>query len=76
LSECKTRSFLKAVSWRITGSLDTFVLSYLITGNVVQASAISSIELLTKVALYYFHERFWNSMKWGKQNNPLPSSSL
>jgi uncharacterized membrane protein len=69
LREYKTRSVIKAVSWRITGSIDTFVLSYIITGEFSYASAISGTEFLTKIILYYFHERAWNLMIWGKEKN-------
>jgi uncharacterized membrane protein len=57
--EAHTRSILKAVSWRVTGSIDTFVISLLITGKIGLAGAIASVEVITKTALYYFHERVW-----------------
>ncbi len=53
------KSFLKAVSWRIVGTLDTMIISYFITGKVTLAVSIGSIEVLTKTILYYFHERVW-----------------
>ena len=65
-SEAHTRSFLKAVSWRITGSVDTFVLSWLITGSAKFAGSIAATEVITKIVLYYFHERAWNVVPWGK----------
>jgi uncharacterized membrane protein len=60
------RSLAKAVSWRIAGSLDTFVLSMLVTGNARFAVSIASVEALTKVALYYMHERVWRRIAWGR----------
>jgi len=60
------RSFAKAVSWRITGSLDTFVLSFIITGSLKLAGSISLVELLTKILLFYFHERLWGMIRWGR----------
>jgi len=57
------RSLLKALSWRTLGTLDTFVLSWIITGSVNFAAAIGSIELLTKSILYYAHERVWTRIK-------------
>jgi uncharacterized membrane protein len=59
------RSFLKAVSWRILGSLDTFVISWIITGQADLGAAIASIEAITKIGLYYLHERAWERVKWG-----------
>lgn len=55
--EAHTRSFIKAVSWRVTGSIDTFMISLLVTGKFGLAGTIASVEVLTKIALYYFHER-------------------
>jgi uncharacterized membrane protein len=60
-----SRSFVKAASWRLLGSIDTFVLSWLFTGSVKAAGAIASTEVITKIALYYFHERVWSSISWG-----------
>ena len=59
------RSLLKALSWRVTGSLDTILLSWLFTQNVNTALAIGLTEELTKTLLYYFHERAWNRVKIG-----------
>ncbi|HNR42377.1 MAG TPA: DUF2061 domain-containing protein [Bacteroidales bacterium] len=53
------KSFMKSVSWRIVGTLDTIIISYIITGKVTLAVSIGSIEVLTKTILYYFHERIW-----------------
>jgi uncharacterized membrane protein len=64
------RSLAKAVSWRITGTVDTVLISYLITGKIRWALSIGFVELFTKVALYYFHERLWNKISFGRK--PLP----
>jgi uncharacterized membrane protein len=61
------RSLAKAVSWRITGSIDTFVLSFLITGSIKIAGSISAVEVITKIVLFYFHERIWGMIRWGKR---------
>jgi uncharacterized membrane protein len=60
------RSLLKAITWRITGTADTFILSMLITRQIKFALAISATELVTKIVLYYFHERIWERFSWGK----------
>lgn len=65
-SEKPARSVLKSISWRIVGTLDTILISWFITGKLDLAFSIGSIELVTKMALYFFHERVWNSIKWGK----------
>jgi uncharacterized membrane protein len=53
------KSLLKAVSWRIVGTIDTMLISYIITGKMTVALSIGSIEVLSKTILYYFHERLW-----------------
>jgi len=65
-TERHSRSIVKAVSWRVLGTLDTILISWLISGELTIAFSIGTFELLTKTFLYYFHERLWNSIKWGK----------
>jgi len=60
------RSLIKTISWRVIGTLDTILISWLITGTLALAFSIGAIELVTKMVLYFFHERAWNSIKWGK----------
>ena len=67
--DSSVRSLAKAVSWRITGSIDTFIISWIITGQALIASGIAFTELLTKIVLYWFHERVWNRITWGKNND-------
>ncbi|WWW11859.1 DUF2061 domain-containing protein [Arcobacter cryaerophilus gv. pseudocryaerophilus] len=59
------RSVVKTISWRTVGTLDTIIVSYFVTGNLVMATSIGSIEVITKMILYYFHERAWNRLKFG-----------
>lgn len=63
----RLRSAAKAVTWRITGTADTFIISLLITKKPVVAASIASLEVLTKTILYYFHERVWNKVSWGRK---------
>lgn len=65
-SEKPIRSIAKALSWRVIGTLDTLIISYLLTGKISLAASIASIDFLTKMVLYFFHERIWNLIKWGK----------
>ncbi|MDA0200279.1 MAG: DUF2061 domain-containing protein [Bacteroidetes bacterium] len=64
--ESISRSALKAISWRLVGTLDTIVIAYFITGTITQALSIGFIEWGTKIVLYFFHERLWNRLQWGK----------
>lgn len=66
-ADTKRRSIIKATTWRILGTLDTFIISTFFTKNVKHATGIALIELITKPILYFFHERFWNSVFWGKR---------
>lgn len=52
-------SILKAVSWRIIGTIDTIVIAYLFTGETSVALGIGGFEVITKMALYFLHERAW-----------------
>ncbi len=65
-SEKPIRSVVKALSWRFIGTLDTLIVSYVLTGEIGIATSIASIDFVTKMILYFFHERIWNVIKWGK----------
>jgi len=67
-SEKPIRSVAKAISWRVVGTIDTLIVSYLVLGEgrLGEASAIAVIDFVTKMILYFAHERVWNKIKWGK----------
>ena len=54
-----SRHIAKTITWRIIASLDTFVIAYLLTGELAIGMSIASREVLTKMVLYYYHERVW-----------------
>lgn len=58
--ETHFRSLAKAVSWRVTGTVDTFLVSWFVTGEVSLATGIALLEIFTKIFLYYLHERAWS----------------
>jgi uncharacterized membrane protein len=60
------RSLVKTVSWRITGSSATFAIAYVLTGDFAVASVIGVTQMISNTVLYYFHERVWNKVSWGK----------
>jgi uncharacterized membrane protein len=70
----RSRSLFKAITWRFVGSLDTFVLSFIIPmvfglpmgKSAKVAVSIAAIESITKILLFYFHERVWARVKWGR----------
>ena len=71
-----TRSLLKAISWRILASGTTFIVAFVIFRNFSQqqtvedatntAVALTTVDAAAKLLLYYFHERLWTNIKWGK----------
>lgn len=64
--ESHIRSLTKTITWRLTGSGSTFLISFIITGNLVIAGTILGVHFLANTILYYCHERIWNKIKWGK----------
>lgn len=67
MSEKHYRSVVKAISWRATGTVDTILISFIITGHATWALKIGFVELFTKIALYYVHERVWNKLTFGRE---------
>ena len=61
-----SRSLVKTITWRIIGSLDTMFISYLITGSFEMGLAIGGIEVISKMVLYFLHERVWQHINYGK----------
>ena len=59
------RSIVKAISWRILGSIDTAFWGWFFTGSFKIAGSIALFEIVTKIALYYLHERAWALSRFG-----------
>ena len=53
------RHFAKTLSWRVIGTIDTMILSSVITGSWELGLTIGGIEVVTKMILYFLHERLW-----------------
>ena len=62
------RHIAKTITWRTIGTIDTFVLSWVISGDFSMAFKIGGLELFTKMILYYFHERLWFKSKISESN--------
>jgi uncharacterized membrane protein len=69
LSDTAGRSLVKAVSWRITASLATFIISFFVSSDLSVAGVIASIQFVVNLILYFIHERIWNRVEWGKSIN-------
>lgn len=63
--ESHIRSLMKAFSWRIVATTTTGVIAYFITGDVMAAITIGSIEFVAKFFIYYAHERAWQLVPRG-----------
>lgn len=66
MAEKSYRSFIKSISWRTIGTIDTMVISYFITGKLALAISIGGVEVFTKMFLYFLHERTWNRISFGR----------
>ena len=66
--DSNNRSIAKTISWRLTGSFSTFMISYLILGSFSIAGSIAIIQIIANTLLYYLHERVWNKIDWGRIN--------
>ena len=65
-TDLQKRTIVKTFTWRVTASLTTFVIAWVLTGDLLIGATIGSIEAIAKIFLYYFHERIWNNISWAK----------
>ena len=63
------RSLAKTISWRLTGSGATFLISWIISRDIAVAGSIATIQIVANTILYYIHERIWNKINWGVNPN-------
>jgi len=68
--ETKRRSVLKAVSWRTLATLTTAVIVFIFTGKFTLAITVGLLEVFAKMALYFYHERLWQKIRYGKRDIP------
>lgn len=59
------RHIAKTITWRIIGTIDTMVIGWIISGNPMTGVKIGGVEVLTKMVLYFFHERIWFKVNYG-----------
>lgn len=64
------RSLVKSITWRILGTIDTIIISWIIVGDLRFAVSIGGVELFTKMFLYYLHERIWLRTSFGIVKEP------
>ena len=74
LLESRKRHIGKTITWRMVGTLDTIIISWIISGNPMTGLKIGVSEVLTKMVFYYIHERIWHKSKYGlKKSKPIES---
>ena len=61
----RVRHILKTFTWRFIGTVDTIILAWVISGSAETGLSIGGLELVTKMILYYLHERAWYKIKFG-----------
>ena len=62
--DTKKKTIAKTITWRITASLTTFLIAWILTGDILVGASIGSMEAIAKIFLYYFHERIWINISW------------
>lgn len=69
MAEKKRRSIAKAVTWRMTGTMGTMLVVFVATRDISLTIQVGAVEVILKSALYFIHERIWNTIPWGKTEN-------
>jgi len=59
------RHLLKTITWRIIGTIDTVVIGWVVSGDPLIGLTIGSFEIITKMILYFIHERVWYKINFG-----------
>ena len=65
-ADLQKRTIVKTLTWRVTASFMTFIIAWVLTGDLLIGVSIGSIEAIAKIFLYYFHESIWNNISWAK----------
>ena len=65
MQESHTRSLVKALSWRVTGSITATIITYCVIGSIKSALSIGAADFVVKFVLYYMHERVWAKIPLG-----------
>ena len=65
-ADLRKRTIVKTMTWRVTASLTTFLIAWILTGDLLIGATIGGIETIAKIFLYYFYDRIWNKISWAK----------
>jgi uncharacterized membrane protein len=61
----KKRHLAKTFTWRLTATLTTMVIAWLVSGDPLTGLTVGGIEFFVKMPIYYFHERVWYRSNFG-----------
>jgi uncharacterized membrane protein len=67
----KSRSFAKAIGWRLVATFNTFIILYFMTGELSFSAIASGWTTVINFIAYYYHERIWNKLSWGRVNEKV-----
>jgi len=69
--DTRKRSWAKSLTWRLFGIALLGLISFLITRDWKQMTVITAVFHGIRLVLYYYHERIWGRVSWGKVKHPL-----
>ena len=69
----RIRSFAKAISWRFIASVITLTVVWIATGDLKLSGLVGGIDFMIKILAYYYHERFWAAVSWGRSFTHEPT---
>lgn len=75
MTELKRRTIAKTITFRLIATIVTYIIVYVMTGDIALANAIGFLDLVTKLITYYIHERIWEQVGWGKSTSSKISSN-
>jgi len=67
MHDTKTRSWIKAFTWQMTGTVMTFFITWFVTDSIGIAGSVAGLVLLVDAVMYWLHERAWIKVKWGRE---------
>jgi uncharacterized membrane protein len=67
VNSTKSRSLAKSLTWRLVAIVSTFIIAYFMTGDLTFATSLTIISNIINFVLYYFHERIWLQVRWGRE---------
>jgi uncharacterized membrane protein len=73
VKETHSRTVIKSICWRFVATLTTMAIVYIFTGEFLLSLGVGAVEVIAKIVFYYFHERIWEMISWGKAKHPLAS---